>query len=218
MMQSIRGYFNGQTIELIDDVPTTEAAYVLVTFLAGSLEIAAARAGRRQVSVATYSLDRYSAALKQRMGAPPQVARAGRPFTVGEIMTRRIIAVAPNSTAAEAIRLMRLQGITSVLVEPDAEGQWGIMTMRDVLRQIVSMDRTPEEVIVGTIATRPLIYVKPELSLHDCSKLLLETNIRRAVVQERGQPVGIISDTDIFQVVEESGWGPAQPMSEEDHT
>jgi hypothetical protein len=37
-------------------------------------------------------------------------------------------------------------------------------------------------------------------------------------VREAGQPIGIISDTDIFQVVEELGWGPQPSRGEEDHT
>ena len=38
---------------------------------------------------------------------------------------------------------------------------------------------------------------------------------RRAVVREGDQPIGIVSDTDIFQVVEERGWGPPPPVEED---
>ncbi|HJW83430.1 MAG TPA: CBS domain-containing protein [Anaerolineae bacterium] len=36
----------------------------------------------------------------------------------------------------------------------------------------------------------------------------LDANIRRAVVMKDGKLVGIVSDTDIFQAVEQRGWGP----------
>jgi isocitrate dehydrogenase len=117
------------------------------------------------------------------------------------------------SSVASAIHTMHQLGITSILVEPDESGEWGIMTMRDVLRRIVSVERSPEEVQVGELTTRPLIYVPPDMSLRDCSKLMIDSNIRRAVVREHGRPVGIISDTDIFQIVEDRGWGPATPGS-----
>lgn len=90
----------------------------------------------------------------------------------------------------------------------------GIMTMRDVLQKIVAADRSPEEVVVNALASRPLVYVSPDMSLRDCSKLMIDKNIRRAAVRERDQIVGIISDTDIFQVVEERGWGP-MPATDE---
>ena len=215
-MQTISGRFNGKTIELLDDAPVEGEAYVLITFLEGSMELAAARQQRRSVSVAMFSLDRYRQPLAQSMAKPSPTIDRQRPFAVGEIMTRKVIAVPPSSNVMEAMHLMHQQGITSVLVEPGDSTDWGIMTMRDVLRRIVNANRAPEEVLVGEIATRPLIYISADTSLRDCSALMLEKNIRRTVVQEEDRPIGIVSDTDIFQVVEERGWGPPPPM-EDDH-
>lgn len=215
-MHTIPGRFNGTAIELLDDAPVAHEAYVLITFLEGSMELAAARQQRRSVSVAMFSLDRYRQSLAQTMAKPSPTIDRQRPFAVGEVMTRKVIAVPPTTNVMEAMHLMHQQGITSVLVEPDAEGEWGIMTMRDVLRRIVNANRAPEDVQIGSIATRPLIYVSADTNLRDCSELMINQNIRRAVVQESGQPIGIISDTDIFQVVEERGWGPPPPV-EDDH-
>lgn len=196
-MHTVRGQFNGSTIELLEDAPTEGRAYVLVTFLEGSLEMAVARGQRLHRDV---------------LRAPVAYVKHGDEsyarFTVGAIMTREVITVPASTRVAYATHLMRQKGITSVVVEPDEKGEWGIMTMRDVLKHIVGEDHSPEEVLVGEIATKPLIYVSPDTSLRDCSKLMVEKNIRRAVVKQDGRPVGIISDTDIFQFVDERGWGP----------
>ncbi|MBK9710427.1 MAG: CBS domain-containing protein [Kouleothrix sp.] len=216
-MQTIPGRFNGKTIELLDDAPVSGDSYVLVTFLEGSMELAAARQQRRSVSVAMFSLDRYREPLRQRMSKPSPTIDRQRPFSVGEIMTRKIISVPPTATVMEAMHLMHGHGITSILVEPNQGGEWGIMTMRDVLKRIVTPNLAPEDVPVGEIASRPLIYVTAEMSLRDCGELMITRNIRRAIIAEQGQPVGIVSDTDIFQVVEERGWGPPPPPMEEDH-
>jgi len=215
-MQTFRGRFNGTTVELLDDPPTSAETYVLVTFLEGSMEVAAARQRRSEVSVAMYSLDRYREPLKQRMAMPSPPIDRQRPFKVGEVMTRKVITAPATTNVMEAMHLMHQHGITSILVEPDNAESWGIMTMRDVLKRIVNANRAPEEVTVGAIATRPLIYIAPDTSLRDCSELMLNRNIRRAVVQQEGHPIGIISDTDIFPVVEERGWGPPTPL-EDDH-
>jgi isocitrate dehydrogenase len=215
-MQTIRGRFNGTTIELMEDPPITDEAYVLVTFLEGSMEVAAARQRRSSGNVALYSLDRYREPLKQHMAIPSPAIDRQRPFSVGEVMTRKVVTAPAWTNVMDAMRLMHQQGITSILVEPDDAESWGIMTMRDVLKRIVNANRAPEEVLIGEIATRPLIAITPETSLRDCGELMIDKNIRRAVVQEADRPIGIISDTDIFQVVEERGWGP-QPELEEDH-
>jgi isocitrate dehydrogenase len=123
--------------------------------------------------------------------------------TVGAVMTRNVVSVPGNSPLGETTQLMRSRGITSVVVEPSNGSDWGIMTMRDVLKQIVRDKRTLDDLNVNAIATHPLITIAPETSLTDCAALMLDKNIRRVVVVKDGQPVGIISETDIFRFVEE---------------
>lgn len=217
-MQTVRGHFNGTAIELLEEAPSNEHSYVLITFLEGSLETAAARAERKRVSVAMYSLGKYNEPFRRpKSTAPSPIPERHAPFTVGEIMTRRIVAVSPDSTVASAVHTMHQNGITSILVEPDQSGEWGIMTMRDVLKKIVSVDRSTNDTLVSELVTRPLIYVTPDSTLRDCSQLMVDKNIRRLVIREGEQPVGIVSDTDIFQIVEERGWAPPRALGEDDH-
>lgn len=126
--------------------------------------------------------------------------------TVGALMTRGVVTVRGNAPVADTNHLMRTRGITSVVVEPDASGSWGIMTMRDVLKKVVRDDRHVEGLVVDEIATRPLITIAPDKTLAECAALMLEKNIRRVVVIKDGRPVGIISETDIFRYVEERSY------------
>jgi isocitrate dehydrogenase len=123
--------------------------------------------------------------------------------SVGALMTRGVVTVRGDAPLADTTHLMRTRGITSVVVEPDASGAWGIMTMRDVLKKVVRDDLQVESLTVGAIATRPLITIAPEKTLAECAALMLEQNIRRVVVVRDEQPAGIISETDIFRYVEE---------------
>lgn len=125
-------------------------------------------------------------------------------------MTRDIAILPAGAKVTSALNLMRHRGITSILVEPDESGNWAIMTMRDVLRHIVVASRSPDELTVGELATRPLIKTTPDTTLRECGRLMLESNVRRIVVHQDGKPVGIVSDTDILQFVEERGWGPEE--------
>ena len=132
-----------------------------------------------------------------------------KPHTVEEIMTSPVITVSPSMPAEEAFHLMREKKIHSVVVEPDrADGAYGIMTQRDVLRKVVAADRPLLHVTVADLLSAPLITVSPETPIKQCSIIMLDANIRRAVVMQGGKLVGIVSDTDIFQSVEERGWGP----------
>jgi isocitrate dehydrogenase len=132
-----------------------------------------------------------------------------KPYTVEEIMTSPVVTVPPSMPAEEALHLMREKGIHSVIVEPDGTvGAYGIMTQRDLLRKIVAADRPLLNVTVSDLMSSPLITVSPDTPIKQCSIIMLDANIRRAVVMQGGKLVGIVSDTDIFQSVEERGWGP----------
>jgi isocitrate dehydrogenase len=124
-------------------------------------------------------------------------------LSVGALMTRGVVTVSGSAPLSDTTHLMRSRGITSVVVEPDSNGEWGIMTMRDVLKKIVHAGHKLNGATVEEIATRPLITVSPDLTLKDCANLMLAKNIRRVVVVRDGQPIGIISETDIFRFVEE---------------
>ncbi len=132
-----------------------------------------------------------------------------KPYTVGEIMTSPVITVPASMPAEDALHLMRSKHIHSVVVEPDRpEGAYGIMTQRDLLKKIVAADRPLLNVTVSDLMSSPLIAVSPDTPIKQCSIIMLDANIRRAVVMKEGKLVGIVGDTDIFQCVEEKGWGP----------
>ena len=132
-----------------------------------------------------------------------------KPYIVEEIMTSPVVTVPASMPIEDALHLMRERKIHSVVVEPEKPGgAYGIMTQRDVLRKVVAADRPLLNVTVGDLMSSPLISVSPDTTIKQCSIIMLDANIRRAVVMQGGKPVGIVSDTDIFQSVEERGWGP----------
>lgn len=80
------------------------------------------------------------------------------------------------------------------------------MTQREIFSRIVRARCSPQRVKVEDIATRPLFTVPIDMSLHDCSPKMLAAKIRRGAVTENQAPIGIVSDTDIFETVNEFGW------------
>lgn len=144
----------------------------------------------------------------QRVEEPYRAMRdSGRtPMTVGALMTRQPVTVARGMAVQQAMHTMRAHGISSVLVEPGGDGQWGIMTQRDIVTRIVHAKRSAAEAQVEDIATFPLITVPVDMTLYDCSSCMMDKGIRRVVIEQDGAPVGIVSDTDLFRTVDEFGW------------
>ncbi|MBK8510076.1 MAG: isocitrate dehydrogenase (NADP(+)) [Candidatus Competibacter sp.] len=144
-----------------------------------------------------------------RVADPVQsmIASGRMPTTVGGIMSP-VVTVKNDEMVNVAMHTMIENGVNAVMVEPDASGQWGIMTDRDVLKKIISVNRSPARVKVGEVTNRPLVTIKREMSLADAAQKMSEANVRRVVVEMDGKPVGMVTDNDLFRTVEVFGWGP----------
>lgn len=120
-----------------------------------------------------------------------------------DVMTKNVVYIEGNETVANAIRLMKEKGVSSLVVNRrDLEDTWGIMTRKDVVSKIVDPGRDPDEIRVFEIMTKPLVMVSPGLQLKYCARLFNQTGIRRAPVFDGKEIVGILSNTNIFFAIE----------------
>ena len=130
------------------------------------------------------------------------------PSTVRDWMSSPVIVVDPDSSVSYALTLMRRRKIHSVVVDiSDKNPAYGIVTTTDIRDKIVAADRNPAETTVREIMSGPIITASPDWSLKECSRIMQEKRIHHLpVADESGMLVGLISATDIFMAVEETGW------------
>lgn len=130
-------------------------------------------------------------------------------YTAQDVMSTPVVTTEELTSVAEAVHTMRRHGISSLLVKPEADDKsYGIITKRDVLSKVVANGRDANQVQVRQVMSQPVLSVPPESSLQECSRLMGKARVRRLPVFVEGEPVGIVSDTDVFAAVEEAGWGP----------
>jgi CBS domain-containing protein len=126
---------------------------------------------------------------------------------VKDLMSSPAIFIDPEATVAHAATLMRRRNIRSLVVSLEGN-TFGIITTTDVRDKIVAVDRDPSTTPVREIMTTPLATAQPEWSLKECSVTMKEAGVHHLpVLDQRGMIVGMISATDIFMAVEETGWG-----------
>lgn len=201
--QKIVTYDFARQMKGAHEVPTSGFADALIAQIRGSLDLKAFREQRRAV----IEQDRVRRE-QERVAHPFTTMKAtGRaPLTIGEVMTQKLISVPPGTTVEDAVQVMRENKISSVLVEPGNDGLWAIMTQKDVISRIVHTGRSPHLVKIDEVATKPMFTLSSDASLNECVDHMLTRNIRRIVVAKDGQPIGIVSDTDVFRLVEELGF------------
>jgi CBS domain-containing protein len=123
-------------------------------------------------------------------------------------MSSPVVVVDPDSSVSYALTLMRRRKIHSVIVDiSDKNPAYGIVTTTDIRDKIVAQDRNPAETTVREIMSGPIVTANPDWSLKECSQVMQERHIHHLpVADEGGTLVGLISATDIFTAVEETGW------------
>ncbi len=185
-------------------VSTSTFADALIAKITGEAEDLARFERERREALETERKAREA----RRIADPLEAMReSGRqPNTAGGVMSP-ITSVSPDTKVADAMHTMRETDISCLMVEPNNSGEWGIMTKRDVVTKIVGGNRSTTNITVDEIASRPLLTVPADAGLQLVSMVLSQNNIRRVVVEAKSVPVGIVSDTDLFEVVEEFGWG-----------
>lgn len=117
-------------------------------------------------------------------------------------MTKYVFYIDGDKSVAEAIRLMRAENLSSLIVNGKTPTDpWGIVTRKDVVNKIVAPDKNPEEVKISEIDSKPLVTVSPDLLVKDCAQLMCMKGIRRVAVFDGKAIVGLLSNTDIFHVI-----------------
>ncbi|MBD3209626.1 CBS domain-containing protein [Candidatus Woesearchaeota archaeon] len=122
-------------------------------------------------------------------------------ITVKDWMSKPIISVKPGTTVQEAADIMAKHNIGSMLVSEDGKKAKGIVTERDILKKILAAQQDPKAVKVEQIMTKKVITVDVKTSLLEISKIMTKNIMRRIVVTEKGNMIGIVTARDLLQLM-----------------
>jgi len=118
--------------------------------------------------------------------------------TVRDIMTKDLISVKNTDQAIKAIEVMTKKDIGSVVVTEDGKPV-GILTERDIMKRVCPEKLCTEAVTAGEIMSKPLITIEAGAKLGEAALLMTEKDIRRLLVTEKGEVVGIVTQKDVMR-------------------
>ena len=115
-------------------------------------------------------------------------------ITVREVMRESVTEVDGGISVMEAMRVMKRVGATCLVVSKrHAHDEYGMLLFSDIAKQVIARDRAPERVNVYEIMAKPVIAVRPDMSLRYCARLFERFGISHALVIEDEAVVGIVS-------------------------
>ncbi len=122
-----------------------------------------------------------------------------------DVMQKQILTIDGMTTAREAAAMMRSKRVSSLLVKKRHENDaWGILVVQDFVKGVIIPGRSPDDVNVYEIMTKPIITVPADMDIRYAARLIYRAGIRRAPVEDKGEIVGMISlsslilDNDLF--------------------
>jgi CBS domain-containing protein len=128
---------------------------------------------------------------------------------VRDVAEHNFISLPENMLVGEAVRIMRDQDVSSILVSKldkktarvDSSSvpsfslkPVGILTERDILYRVMAENKGPYKVTLGQIMSSPLITISENASVRDAIALMQSRQIRRLpVTNDSGNVTGLIT-------------------------
>ncbi|MFH2123940.1 MAG: CBS domain-containing protein [Pseudomonadota bacterium] len=111
-----------------------------------------------------------------------------------DVMHKGVVSIDGMATAREAAARMRSEKVSCLLIKKrNNDDAWGIVVVQDFVRGVMVPGRSPSEVNVYEIMTKPVITVPADMDIRYVARLIYRAGIRRAPVEEKGEIIGMIS-------------------------
>src|SRR5579859_1104877 len=117
-------------------------------------------------------------------------------MTVEQVMTRDPVRLQVDTTLDEAAKVMRDKDIGDVVVV-DSGRLVGVVTDRDIVVRAVADGITPADTTLGSVVSKDLVTIGPQASARDAALLMRDRAVRRVLVCENDQLIGIVSIGDL---------------------
>lgn len=123
--------------------------------------------------------------------------------TVGQLMTERLETISPSDTAQEAATKMRDKKVSSLVVTDVEDKPIGIVTERDLVRQVCTKVINSNDVIVHRIMSSPLATIDANSSVEVAADIMIQNKVRHLLVVDENKVLGIITPSDFTGYLKE---------------
>ena len=116
---------------------------------------------------------------------------------VRDCMTRDIITVGEDESAAAAARMMARHNVGALPVRGRGGKLSGMVTDRDIVLRCVASGEAAEHTPVARVMTARVVSAAPDDNLFSAAERMATEQVRRLPVVEGGRLVGMVSLADV---------------------
>ncbi len=122
------------------------------------------------------------------------------PLAVVDVMRKDVITICSDEMVVSAAKIMSENHVSCVVVA-DNGSVAGILTETDFLKKVAVREKDFDRIKVREIMSCPVETISPDLSVFDAIRIMEDKHIKRLPILEKKQLVGIVTQTDLVQVV-----------------
>ena len=115
-------------------------------------------------------------------------------------MQKNVITIDHNKTALEAAVMLKEKEISFLVIIKDDKPS-GIVSERDIVRKIAAENFTGSSIKLEEIMSKKFKWVEPNTEIEFAIQKMINNNIRRLLVLEDENLVGVITQTDLTEVL-----------------
>jgi signal-transduction protein with cAMP-binding, CBS, and nucleotidyltransferase domain len=117
---------------------------------------------------------------------------------IEEIMSKQLVTLNADSTAFDAAKKMSENLVSSIMLT-DSGKLVGIVTERDLIRQVCANDLLSSKTPLTSIMSAPIITINKDLVVQEAARTMIKNRVRHLAVETNSTHniIGIISSTDL---------------------
>jgi CBS domain-containing protein len=123
--------------------------------------------------------------------------------TIENYMSKNIVTMPDESAALDVAKLMVERKISSILLTDESNKIVGIITERDLLREICRNNLSAKQVSAKSMMSAPLLKIDKDLSIDDAARLMVEFRVRHVAVENKkdNELIGVITTSDLTSYI-----------------
>ena len=119
---------------------------------------------------------------------------------VRDIMEKNVITIDYTKNALDASIILKEKEISFLVILKDGKPE-GIVSERDIVRKIAAENIKSSQIQIEEIMSKNFKWVEPETEVEHAVQKMLNNNIRRLIVLEDEKLVGVITQTNLAEVL-----------------
>jgi CBS domain-containing protein len=112
---------------------------------------------------------------------------------------REVVTLKAGHTLREAAQLLDYRRIGAVVVVGQEEGIVGVLSERDIVRQVARLGAAALDMDVGSAMTRAVVTVEAGESIRNALQLMTDRRIRHLPVMRNNRLTGFVSIGDLVK-------------------